>query len=365
MISVHGIDYIKGMCELQVDEVPGGVIYLISDGNVFTWRKASMDFNLDIFQVGEKLNAESVNVKALREKKRFVENVPRSLYGIRLKVIADPILDDDGEVVGVFSMVFPVLHPMMSAFKDFAPVLSDMFSDGVVLFVTDLNKFVEVQHSENFELPELRAGDEFKIDTTPDKVIKTNKAVSIEYPSSVYGVPVSAACHPIVDEVTGKIVGTFGLLIPKVVASKLKEVSQSLEDGITEIASTIEELAASASNIHVNEQKLNNSIDGITSLSEEINSVTKFIKDIANQTKMLGLNASIEAARAGEIGKGFGVVADEIRKLSEESKSTVPKIKELTDKIIQKVSESSEMSQSSLSSSQEQAAATIPVRIVG
>jgi methyl-accepting chemotaxis protein len=41
---------------------------------------------------------------------------------------------------------------------------------------------------------------------------------------------------------------------------------------------------------------------------------------------MLGLNAAIEAARVGEAGKGFGVVADEIRKLPAESKSTVPKI---------------------------------------
>ncbi|WP_443652035.1 methyl-accepting chemotaxis protein [Clostridium estertheticum] len=124
------------------------------------------------------------------------------------------------------------------------------------------------------------------------------------------------------------------------------------------MASAIEELAASAANIHTNEIELHNEIKDIIILSEEINEVSSFIKEIADETKMLGLNAAIEAARAGDAGRGFGVVAQEIRKLSEQSKSTVPKIKKLTDSIKLKVNEASERSESSLASSQEQAAAS-------
>lgn len=58
----------------------------------------------------------------------------------------------------------------------------------------------------------------------------------------------------------------------------------------------------------------------------EIGSISSVVKDLANQTNMLALNAAVEAVRAGDYGKGFGVVAAEIRKLAEESKSSVNKI---------------------------------------
>ncbi len=70
----------------------------------------------------------------------------------------------------------------------------------------------------------------------------------------------------------------------------------------------------------------------ILRLSEQTNqigSITNLVSDLANQTNMLSLNAAVEAVRAGEHGKGFGVVASEIRKLADQSKKSAEKINQL------------------------------------
>lgn len=359
MISINGLDYIKTLSELLADIIPGGVIFIITDGDTFTWRKASASFDLDLFQVGDKLGANSIAMKALKENKTIIQNVPRALYGTRLKTIAEPLVNEEGQAVGVFSIVFPRLHPIAKAFPDFAPILADMFPEGAFLYMTDLNKVFHRQPSKKFDMPNIKLENEIHEEDTPFKVLNSKQIFSAERDKSVFGIPLLESCYPLFDEDNpDEAVATLGVMIPKIAASNLRQMSEDLESGIVGIASAIEELAASATSIHTNEQDLNSEIKKITQLSEEINEISTFIKEIADETKMLGLNAAIEAARAGEAGRGFGVVAEEIRNLSEQSKSTVPKINQLTKRIITTVEETSKRSQSSLESSEEQAAAT-------
>lgn len=78
--------------------------------------------------------------------------------------------------------------------------------------------------------------------------------------------------------------------------------------------------------------------------ASDIEVITQSVKNIAEETGLLALNASIEAARAGEEGSGFAVVAQQIRKLADESKESVHRINELISRVQQRIRETAQLS---------------------
>lgn len=138
---------------------------------------------------------------------------------------------------------------------------------------------------------------------------------------------------------------------------KLKTSTNDLSDSFSQISSTMQELSSSALTVTENQQKLNDEINNVQKISVQINNILDSIKSIADETKMLGLNASIEAARAGEAGRGFGVVATEIRALSQSSKETAMQIMKLTAEIQASVQKTMEISNSTLANTEQQSAA--------
>lgn len=111
---------------------------------------------------------------------------------------------------------------------------------------------------------------------------------------------------------------------------KSSEKSQiSVEIGDKQVISQSEELNIFVSSI----QNASYTVDDLHQSSKEIKAIVELIYSISSQTNLLALNASIEAARAGEAGRGFSVVAEEIRKLSEETTVSAKKISEIVTSI--------------------------------
>lgn len=90
------------------------------------------------------------------------------------------------------------------------------------------------------------------------------------------------------------------------------------------------------------ESELKQKLNVVSQNAEEIKQVLNVIKDIADQTNLLALNAAIEAARAGEHGRGFAVVADEVRKLAENTQKSLVDIDSTVNMVVQSIMESND-----------------------
>ncbi len=246
----------------------------------------------------------------------------------------------------------------LNEFPYFVEKMLKLFPKDQVFYATNLTEFTHKATS-NFDVPFVQVGVAFAKGGPADKCIQTGQVVPMELDASYYGMPLKVFTAPIFDDdEPKKVVGTYGVATLRDDAHSLRNIVDTYQRGMNEISAAIQETAAAAGEINLSEQKLNQEIGAIKHTAEEIITILEYIRSIADQTKMLGLNAAIEAARAGEAGRGFGVVAEEIRKLSESSKETANRIRELTRTIEGKIEIAIQGSNVTLRSSEEQAAAT-------
>lgn len=349
---------IRALFATLMQTYPNGGCFFFTDREQVTYKQPTEKFDVPDVQVGVPNKAGGVADTVLNKEQVIHLHLDASYYGVPVEVIAGPLwTDDEREISGVWALALPMIDPVTAAFDHFAPILTDMFPEGAMLYTTDTTKITKRQGSAKFDTTKLQVGESVDNYPVAAKTIQTGQQITQELPEEFYGVPALAICKPITDNKEDRVVGMLGVALPKTLDVKLRDMASKLGDGLSEVSAAMQELAASSGEIAQNQTLLNDEIQNVSRLAAEITQILGFIKQIADETKMLGLNAAIEAARAGDQGRGFGVVAEEIRKLSDESKETVTKIRSLIDEIGASLAKTSAASASTLQHATEVAAA--------
>jgi len=204
---------------------------------------------------------------------------------------------------------------VLDSVLEVAPFLNELYTDDIGVMVTDREEILVCYPGKTIGRYE-KPGTKLVPGSIAEEVIAAGRKVVRHVGPEVFGFPYIGIGVPIYSE-DKELLGAITIIYSKERQDKLLSIVNELTAAAAQMSTTTEELAKQSDNLSAIGKDLGSLGEKMEASVKETTGLLDTIRDITTQTKLLGFNASIEAARAGEKGKGFNVVAGEVKRLAE------------------------------------------------
>lgn len=245
---------------------------------------------------------------------------------------------------------------VLEAFVKVAPYLNDLYPYDMTLGVVDTEKSLGCVPGLTIDLG-IKEGDPIKPGSAVLTAMQKKEKVTTYLSKDLWGISGKCIAVPVFDEMDNPI-GAVAATWSTENQNKLQEIIEQFTLAFEQVNNSAQYISAGAQNLAMIGEKLSSTTNLTKDNIKKTDEIIQMIREIADQTKLLGLNAAIEAARAGEAGRGFAVVAEEIRRLSEQSNNSARQVKDILEKIAASIESINEQTQETGAVSEEQSSST-------